>query len=58
MAQTVGYLMAALGPFAFGVLRGVTGGWTVPMMLLGLVLVGDVLAGLAAGRARTVGRAD
>jgi CP family cyanate transporter-like MFS transporter len=54
MAQTVGYLMAALGPFAFGGLRAVTGGWTVPLLLLGLVLVGDLLAGLAAGRAKTV----
>ena len=55
MAQTVGYLLAAAGPFAFGALRGLTGGWTVALLLLGAVLVGDVLAGLAAGRRRYVG---
>ena len=30
MAQGIGYTLAAVGPFAFGVLRDWTGGWTVP----------------------------
>lgn len=55
MAQTVGYLLAALGPFAFGGLRGLTGGWTPALLVLGAVLVLDTLAGLAAGRLRYVG---
>lgn len=54
MAQSVGYLISAAGPFAFGVLRGATGDWTVSM----LVLVGllGLLTGLGwvAGRPRTV----
>jgi MFS transporter, CP family, cyanate transporter len=55
MAQTVGYLLAATGPFAAGALRGLTGSWTAPLLLIGAVLVGDVLAGMAAGRLRYVG---
>jgi CP family cyanate transporter-like MFS transporter len=55
MAQTVGYLLAAAGPFAFGALHALTGGWTAAMLLLGAVLVLDVLAGLAAGRLGHVG---
>jgi CP family cyanate transporter-like MFS transporter len=55
MAQSFGYLMAAAGPFAFGALRGLTGGWTAALLVLGVVLVLDVLAGLAAGRLRFVG---
>ncbi|MBW4720236.1 MFS transporter [Saccharothrix sp. SC076] len=54
MAQSIGYLISASGPFAFGVLRGVTGDWTVSMLLLVVLLV--VLTGLGwvAGRPRTV----
>jgi CP family cyanate transporter-like MFS transporter len=55
MAQTVGYLLAAVGPFGFGVLRGVTGGWTAPLLLVGGVLVADIVTGLAAGRTGHVG---
>lgn len=54
MAQSIGYLISATGPFAFGVLRGVTGTWTVSMLVLVGLLV--VLTGLGwiAGRPRTV----
>ncbi|MEU4762816.1 MFS transporter [Actinosynnema sp. NPDC023794] len=54
MAQSIGYLISAAGPFAFGVLRGVTGTWTVSMLVLVGLLV--VLTGLGwiAGRPRTV----
>ena len=34
MAQSVGYLLAAAGPFLFGVLRDATGAWKVPLVLL------------------------
>ncbi|MEU5258189.1 MFS transporter [Amycolatopsis sp. NPDC021455] len=54
MAQGFGYLFAALGPFLFGLLHDVAGGWTVPLaMLLGLLLV-QVAFGVLAGRARFV----
>jgi CP family cyanate transporter-like MFS transporter len=32
--QSTGYLIAAAGPFTVGVLHSVTGGWTVPLVLL------------------------
>ncbi|MCB5035645.1 hypothetical protein LGW89_09055, partial [Streptococcus mutans] len=30
-AQSTGYLLAAIGPVAFGYLHDVTGGWTIPV---------------------------
>ncbi|MGC2191275.1 MAG: MFS transporter [Candidatus Dormiibacterota bacterium] len=55
MAQGTGYLIAASGPLALGLVRAVSGGWTVPLILLLVVLGLEVLPGLAAGRARVVG---
>jgi CP family cyanate transporter-like MFS transporter len=58
VAQSVGYVIAAVGPLLFGFLRQVSGGWTVPL-LAGLgVLAGQILAGWFAGRPATLGRAD
>jgi CP family cyanate transporter-like MFS transporter len=54
MAQSVGYLMAAVGPAAFGALYDATGEWRIPLAFLGLVLVGKVGAGVRAGRAGQV----
>jgi CP family cyanate transporter-like MFS transporter len=54
MAQGVGYLIAATGPFAFGLLHDVTGGWNVPVVLAIAIAVLEVLPGLAAGRTRTI----
>ncbi|MBY8848014.1 MFS transporter [Saccharothrix sp. MB29] len=54
MAQSIGYLISASGPFAFGVLRGVTGTWTVSMLLLVVLLVLLTVLGCVAGRPRTV----
>jgi CP family cyanate transporter-like MFS transporter len=42
MAQGFGYLLAALGPFLFGLLRELTGGWTVPFIMLLVVFVAHV----------------
>ncbi|MEV6876544.1 MFS transporter [Amycolatopsis sp. NPDC051128] len=54
MAQGFGYLFAALGPFLFGFLHDVAGGWTVPLaMLLGLLGV-QLVFGVLAGRHRFV----
>jgi CP family cyanate transporter-like MFS transporter len=54
MAQGFGYLIAGAGPFLFGLLRDMTGGWTVPfLMLLGVLLV-QIGAGALAGRPRYV----
>ncbi|MBB5955585.1 CP family cyanate transporter-like MFS transporter [Saccharothrix tamanrassetensis] len=54
MAQSIGYLISASGPFAFGVLRGVTGTWTVSMLVLVALLVLLTALGWIAGRPRTV----
>jgi MFS transporter, CP family, cyanate transporter len=50
MAQSVGYLLAAGGPFLFGVLRDATHAWTVPLALLFAITVCLLLAGLGAAR--------
>ena len=55
MAQSVGYFVAAAGPPLFGYLYDATAGSTLPLLLLGAVLVGKVLAGLPAGRRGLVG---
>ncbi|NUT52568.1 MAG: MFS transporter, partial [Saccharothrix sp.] len=54
MAQSIGYLISATGPFAFGVLRGATGGWTVSMLVLVGLLVVLTGLGVVAGRPRTI----
>uniref|UniRef100_UPI003CD0A09D MFS transporter n=1 Tax=Saccharothrix mutabilis TaxID=33921 RepID=UPI003CD0A09D len=54
MAQSIGYLISAAGPFAFGVLRGATGTWTVSMLLLVGLLALLTTLGWIAGRPRTV----
>jgi MFS transporter, CP family, cyanate transporter len=50
MAQSVGYLLAAFGPFLFGVLRDATGAWTVPLALLLAVVSCLMVTGLGAAR--------
>jgi MFS transporter, CP family, cyanate transporter len=57
MAQSVGYLLAAGGPFLFGVLRDATHAWTVPLTLLVAVSVCLLITGLGAARDTHVGRA-
>jgi CP family cyanate transporter-like MFS transporter len=48
--QSLGYLLAAVGPFAIGLVYDATGGWTAPLWLL-MVLVLPLLAvGAYAGR--------
>lgn len=54
MAQSVGYLVAAAGPTIFGLLFDATGGWTVPLLFLVLVLAGKVASGLPAACPRTI----
>lgn len=56
MAQGVGYVTAALGPFIFGALRDATHGWTVPLLALFVVFVPMTIAGIGAARPRFVGQ--
>src|ERR687890_1095234 len=55
MAQSVGYLLAAGGPFLFGVLRDATHAWTVSLALLFAVAVCLLIAGIGAARDAHVG---
>ncbi|EHR60082.1 MFS transporter [Saccharomonospora cyanea] len=54
MAQGFGYLLAAAGPFLFGLLHDVTDGWTVPFVFLLVVVVTQIVFGYVAGRPRYV----
>jgi CP family cyanate transporter-like MFS transporter len=57
MAQPVGYLLAAVGPFLFGVLRDATQAWTVPLVLLFAVAACLLITGLGAARDAYLGSA-
>ena len=50
MVQGVGYLVAALGPLAFGLLRDLTHDWNAATILFIAVALAALVAGLAAGR--------
>ena len=54
MAQGVGYLIAAIGPFAVGLLHDVSNGWTVPVTILIAIALIEGVPGVMAGRARTI----
>ncbi|WP_280831017.1 CynX/NimT family MFS transporter [Mycolicibacterium frederiksbergense] len=54
MAQGFGYLLASTGPFLFGLLHAVTGGWTVPWAMVLAVYLVQMVAGSLAGRNRYV----
>ena len=50
MAQSVGYLLAAMGPTLFGGLHDITGSWNAPLFML-LIISGVILfTGTIAGR--------
>jgi CP family cyanate transporter-like MFS transporter len=50
MGQSIGYLVAAIGPTLFGALHDATGGWRVPLSVLVGVAALHALIGLRAGR--------
>jgi len=54
LVQTVGYLVAAMGPLAIGAVHQLTGSWTPALIVLLALLVPQLVLGLAAGRNRTV----
>jgi CP family cyanate transporter-like MFS transporter len=54
MAQSIGYLVAAVGPFLFGLLHDVTGGWKLPLLGVCVVICGITAFGMIAGRPRTI----
>lgn len=52
MAQSVGYLVAAVGPLLLGALHDLTGGWTLPLLLLVALTLAQAAVGAGAGRDR------
>ncbi|MBL3699187.1 MFS transporter [Leucobacter luti] len=54
MAQSVGYLIAAAGPIAFGAAHEATGDWLAPLILLLAVGAAQLIAGIVLGRDRLV----
>ncbi|MDG4669194.1 MFS transporter [Mycobacterium sp. 236(2023)] len=54
MSQGFGYLIAAAGPLAFGILHAMSTSWALPLLLLGVVTVVQGMLGWLAGRPRLV----
>lgn len=54
MAQSIGYFLAAIGPFLFGFLHDLTGGWNIPLVVITAFAVVTVLFGWLAGRERYI----
>ena len=50
MAQSLGYLFAAIGPVLFGSLHDLTAGWTVPLLIFVLITVLLFISGMKAGK--------
>lgn len=55
MAQSVGYLLAAGGPFLIGVLHHSTDSWSVPYLMLATLGILQICAGYLAGRPVRIG---
>lgn len=54
MAQTVGYLIAAIGPFGLGLVFDLVGDWTLPFVLILIVCALMTIIGLGAAKDRLV----
>ena len=50
MAQSIGYVITAFGPLLAGVVFDLTGSWTIPLLLLLLLMVPQLWTGVLAGR--------
>ncbi|MGH3368438.1 MAG: CynX/NimT family MFS transporter [Nocardioidaceae bacterium] len=48
--QSVGYLLSAVGPLGMGVLYEASGGWTVPLSVLCVLVLPQLVAGLTVAR--------
>ncbi|NEU30165.1 MFS transporter [bacterium LRH843] len=54
MAQSIGYLLAALGPVLFGALHDLTNGWETPLSMLLLIAFVIFIVGVGAGKNRVI----
>ncbi|AIF42944.1 MFS transporter [Virgibacillus sp. SK37] len=50
MAQSFGYLLAAVGPVLAGTLHDISHGWTMPILFLLLISVMILIAGIVSGK--------
>jgi len=55
MAQSVGYVMAATGPIAIGVLHDATGSWNAALVVVLALVVAQLVVSLLAARDRQIG---
>ncbi len=56
MAQSIGYLLAAVGPTLFGYLHDATNGWKVPLIVMFVMAALLLIVGVVSGRDRFVGQ--
>lgn len=54
MAQSFGYLLAAIGPVLFGGLHDITNGWIVPLSMLLFISIIILVIGIGAGKEGTI----
>lgn len=54
MAQSIGYLLAAIGPALFGAIHDLTQGWFVPLLFLIGIAIVQLVMGLGAGRPKAI----
>lgn len=54
MSQSVGYAIAAIGPVLFGAVHAATGSWTLPLIILLVVMTLQAVVGVFAARPRFV----
>lgn len=52
MAQSVGYLLAAIGPTLFGGIHDITGAWFLPLIMLLVVAIAKLIFGLQAASSK------
>jgi CP family cyanate transporter-like MFS transporter len=50
MAQSFGYLLAAVGPVLFGLLHDITHSWTIPLLMLVIISTLIFIVGMGAGK--------
>jgi MFS transporter, CP family, cyanate transporter len=58
LSLSAGYLVAAAGPTLVGLAHDLSGGWTVPLLLMIGITVAELVPGWSASRAWTIGEAD
>lgn len=54
MAQSFGYLLAAVGPVLVGTLHDVSDGWTMPILFLIVISVVILISGVVSGKEGTI----